>query len=53
MTDIEIARSCKIKPITQIARKLGVDRSDLELYGNYKAKVTLKPNVKRDAKLTI
>ena len=53
MTDIEIARSCKIKPITQIARKLGVDRSDLELYGNYKAKVTLKPNVKRDAKLVL
>ena len=41
-TDIEIARSVKMKPITEVARQLGIDPDDLELYGKYKAKVPLK-----------
>jgi formate--tetrahydrofolate ligase len=39
--DIEIARDAKMQPITDVAAKLGLDQADLELYGNYKAKVSL------------
>ena len=53
MTDIEIARQCKLQHITKIASKLGVDSSDVELYGNYKAKITTLPNVKDNAKLVL
>ncbi len=42
MTDIEIARKSKLKPITSIAAKLGLRRSQLELYGKYKAKINTK-----------
>ena len=38
-TDIEIAQSCEIKPIEEIASKLGITRDNIELYGNYKAKI--------------
>ena len=41
MTDIEIANSVKIRPITEIAQKLGVEPDALELYGKYKAKLPL------------
>lgn len=41
-TDIEIAHSVQMKPVTEIARRLGIDPEDLELYGKYKAKVPLK-----------
>lgn len=39
-TDIEIAQSCKMLHITDIAKKLGIGLEDLELYGNYKAKLS-------------
>ena len=39
MTDIEIARSTKVKPILEVAKTLGVNEDDLELYGKYKAKI--------------
>lgn len=39
MTDIEIANSIQPKNIVEIAKKLGVKEKDLELYGNYKAKI--------------
>ena len=39
MTDIEIAQSCEMKPISEIAAVAGVDEKYLELYGRYKAKV--------------
>ena len=39
--DIEIARSAAIRPIEQIAEKLGIAAADLEHYGKYKAKVSL------------
>lgn len=47
LTDLEIAQSAKIKPIEEIASKLGLGRGDIDLYGNYKAKVhldTIKEN---------
>ena len=39
MTDIEIANSIKPKNIKDIAKKLGIKATNLELYGNYKAKI--------------
>ena len=39
MSDIEIAQSVEPRPIVEIADKLGIEREDLELYGNVKAKV--------------
>ena len=42
LTDIEIAQSCTMQPITEIARVAGVDEEYLELYGKYKAKVDYK-----------
>jgi len=38
-SDIEIAQSCPMRPIREIAAKAGVREEDLELYGNYKAKI--------------
>ena len=38
-TDIEIAQSCEMKHIREIAQNVGVDEKYLEQYGNYKAKV--------------
>jgi formate--tetrahydrofolate ligase len=40
-TDIEIAQNAAIKPIVEVAAKLGLSADDLELYGNYKAKLPL------------
>lgn len=53
MTDIEIARQCKLKHISKIASKLGIDSNDVELYGNYKAKISAKPNAQQNAKLVL
>lgn len=39
-SDIEIAQSAKMKPIMQIAEKMGLNDDDLELYGKYKAKLS-------------
>ena len=39
LTDIEIARQAQMKPITEIADKLGVLPEELEQYGHYKAKI--------------
>lgn len=40
-SDIEIAQSVKMKPIVEIAEKLGLPQDELELYGKYKAKIPL------------
>ncbi len=40
MTDIEIAQSCTMKPIQDVAAKVGVCEDDLEFYGKYKAKLS-------------
>ena len=40
-TDLEIAQECTLEHIRDVAAKIGVEESDLEYYGNYKAKVSL------------
>ncbi len=41
LSDIEIAQQATMKPIREIAKELGLLDEELELYGNYKAKVSL------------
>ncbi|SFN70549.1 formate--tetrahydrofolate ligase [Salegentibacter flavus] len=41
LTDLEIAQKIELKPITEIARKLGLDSEEIEMYGKYKAKLPL------------
>ena len=41
-SDLEIAQSANIRPVKEIAAKLGIAESDLEYYGNFKAKLPLK-----------
>ncbi|KUO50752.1 MAG: formate--tetrahydrofolate ligase [Desulfitibacter sp. BRH_c19] len=40
-SDIEIAQAAKMKQVTEVAEKLGLQEDDLELYGKYKSKVSL------------
>ena len=40
LTDIEIAQQADIRPIGEIAAKLGINEDELEFYGKYKAKLT-------------
>lgn len=40
-TDLEIARSVQLRPIQEVAQKLGIPADELELYGKYKAKLPL------------
>ena len=40
MTDIEIARNTKIENIKNIAKKIDINDDKLEVYGNYKAKIS-------------
>lgn len=42
LSDIQIAESCKMKDVREIAQKLGLNEDDLELYGKYKAKINLE-----------
>ncbi|KKN31750.1 hypothetical protein LCGC14_0820890 [marine sediment metagenome] len=39
-SDIEIAQAAKMEPIIDIAKKIGLEEDDLELYGKYKAKIS-------------
>ena len=39
-SDIEIAQSCEMRPITEIAKKAHIDESYIEQYGKYKAKLS-------------
>ena len=39
-SDIEIAQEAVMKPITEVAKALGISADDLELYGKYKAKIS-------------
>ena len=56
-SDIEIAQAAEMLPISEIAREIGVDADDLELYGKYKAKLPLslreKLRDKPDGKLIL
>ncbi len=42
LTDVQIAQSAQMKPIKEIASGLGLVEDDLELYGKYKAKISLE-----------
>ena len=56
-TDIQIAQKAKLKPIQKIAQSIGLKNKDLDLYGNYKAKVSLdvlgRLMKKKDGKLIL
>lgn len=56
-TDLEIAQECVMRPISQVAEKVGIEASELEYYGNYKAKLSLdvlkKRADKEDGKLIL
>ena len=41
-TDVEIAQEAQMKKISEIAAKLDITEDELELYGKYKAKVSLE-----------
>ena len=41
-SDIEIAQSTKLRPITDVAADLGLGADDIDLYGKYKAKLPLE-----------
>ena len=55
-TDIEIAQSAKMQPITEIAASAGIDDKYLDLYGKYKAKINvalLNETDRKDGKLVL
>ena len=41
LSDLEIAQKTEMLPIKEVAASIGIGEEDLELYGNYKAKVKL------------
>ncbi len=41
-SDIEIAQAARLRPITDVAADIGLTPDDLDLYGKYKAKVSLE-----------
>ena len=55
--DIEIAQSAKMEPIINIAKKIGLEEDDIELYGKYKCKISLdaikKLENNKDGKLVL
>ena len=57
MEDIDIARSIAKDNIEEIAKKYGIERDDLELYGKYKAKISRnyieKTKSNKDGKLIL
>ena len=56
LSDIEIAQSCKLEKITEIAKRAGIDENDIEQYGKYKAKIelsALKNSKRNDGKLIL
>ena len=49
-SDIEIAQETELLPIEEVAAKIGLTRKDLELYGNYKAKLDYTELSKKEDK---
>ncbi len=39
-TDIQIAQESTMQPIVEVAKSIGIDADELELYGKYKAKIS-------------
>ena len=56
-SDIEIAQSAKMLPIIKVAEKMGLTEDDIDLYGKYKAKISLdvlkRNENKKDGKLIL
>src|SRR5665811_97524 len=56
-SDVQIAQDTKLKPIIDVARGLKIREEELDLYGKYKAKVSLsvleKLKAKKDGKLIL
>ena len=46
-TDIAIAQAARLRPIADIARELGLAEDEVELYGRYKAKISLEAIARR------
>ncbi|MCK9526808.1 MAG: formate--tetrahydrofolate ligase, partial [Limnochordia bacterium] len=42
LSDIQIAQQAKLRPVAEIAEQIGLKPDEVELYGNYKAKVDTK-----------
>ena len=53
MTDLEIAQATTALKIVDVAKKLGLDEDDLDLYGKYKAKIDLKYSMNPKGKLVL
>ncbi len=57
LSDIEIAQRAKMLKITEVAEKLGISGEDIELYGPYKAKLSMpllqRLKDKKDGKLVL
>lgn len=55
LSDLQIAQQAEILKVTEIAKKVGLSLDDLELYGNYKAKIHLDKlnSNKKDGKLIL
>ena len=51
LSDIEIAQSVKPRPITDVAKDLGLGADDIDLYGKYKAKVPLELSDRKSTRL--
>ncbi len=53
LSDIEIAESAELFDIRDVAAKLNLTENDLELYGKYKAKISLPKTAEKKAKLIL
>lgn len=56
-TDVEIAQEAQMLPIKEVAQTIALDEDDLELYGKYKAKISMgaisKLQSRKDGKLVL
>ena len=57
LTDVQIAQNASMLPIKEVAESIGLIEDDLELYGKYKAKISLETinrlEGKKDGKLVL
>lgn len=57
LTDVQIAQNASMLPIKEVAESIGLSEDDLELYGKYKAKISLETinrlDGKKDGKLVL
>jgi len=50
LSDLEIAQQAKMKPVLDVAKGIGILEDELEMYGKYKAKITLDVLKRLDGK---